>query len=413
MVDLTRTSPGKEVTMISSSQVVFVGPLADHREALCHELRRRGYTALSATNVLRVAAHLSRWLQASDLSLSELTGERIEAFFKARRRCGYTQFLTPRALKSVLPYLESQAGKSLAAPSQARGALLEAYVRYLHGERSLTVSTVYAYAAIAQQFLDERFAEGRYAPAKLRAEDVTAFVLGGIRHYRTGTTNYRVTALRSFLRYLYLEGALASDLSGAVPRAASWRQVGVPKGWNDAELRQLLRSCDRRCRVGRRNYAVLLLLVRLGLRRGEVAALRLEDIDWSCAEVTVCGKGRREARLPLPADVGEALARYLRSARPASDARRIFLAVRAPHQPIDPGAVTAIVRQQCVRAGLPARGAHRLRHTAATAMLRAGSSLDEIAQVLRHRSLDTTAIYAKVDRAALRAVARPWPGGAA
>jgi site-specific recombinase XerD len=402
--------------MVNSSEVRFVGPLAEHREALRRELLRQGYTALSANNVLRVAAHLSRWLEGHGLLLRELTREHIEAFFDARHRVGYTQFRTPRALQAILPYLQSNADSSLAplsVRSSAESPWLQEYVRYLLEERSLTAATTSAYAAIAQEFVDEHFAEERFALAELRAKDVTSFVLASTRRYSTGATNYRVTALRSFLRHLYLKGALSVDLTGAVPRAASWRLVGVPKSWDAVQLRGLLRSCDRRRHVGRRDYAVLLLLARLGLRAGEVAALKLCDIDWGDGELLVCGKGRREARLPLPADVGEALANYLRSARPRTSSRQVFIGTRAPHRAIRRSAVTAIVQRHCRQAGLVPAGAHRLRHTAATAMLRAGSSLDDIAQVLRHRSLDTTAIYAKVDRATLRMLARPWSGGGA
>lgn len=400
--------------MVDSSNVRFVGPLAEHREALQQELVRQGYTALSANNVLRVAAHLSRWLEGHGTPLRELTRQRLEAFFDARRRAGYTQFRTPHALQAILPYLQANTGSSLAPISAqpSKWALwLEGYVRYQLEERSLTAATASAYAGIAQRFLEERFAEQRFELAELRAEHVTSFVLASTRHYSTGATNYRVTALRSFLRYLYLQGALSTDLTGAVPRAASWRLVGVPKAWDPAQLRRLLRSCDRRWHVGRRDYAVLLLLARLGLRAGEVAALKLSDIDWEDGELRVCGKGGREARLPLPTDVGEALANYLRSARPRTSSRQVFIGTRAPHRAIRRSAVTAIVQRHCRQAGLVPAGAHRLRHTAATAMLRAGGSLDDIAQVLRHRSLDTTAIYAKVDRTMLRTLARPWVGG--
>jgi integrase len=291
--------------------------------------------------------------------------------------------------------------------------VLRRYARHLLEERSVTITTSKAYTAIAQEFLHERFAAGPFELTQLRAEDVTAFVLASVRRYSTGGTNYRVTALRSLLRYLYLEGDLRADLTGAIPRVASWRLVGVPKGLTEAQLRRLLRSCDRRRRAGRRDYAVLLLLARLGLRAGEVAALQLNDIDWKDAALVVRGKGRREARLPLPADVGEALSAYLRFARPPTSARHVFVRVRAPHAGMASNAVTALVRRRSLLAGVDAIGAHRLRHTAATAMLRAGSSLEEIAQVLRHRSVDTTSIYAKVDRVALRALAQPWPGGVA
>lgn len=400
--------------MFSSSRVRFTGPLAEHREALWHELLRQGYSALSARNVLRVAAHLSRWLEARGQSGEGLTAEQIEAFFQCRRRMGYTQFLTLRALGSILPYLQCRLAWSLApagVPPHAGQPLLDEYSRYLLKERSLVVSTRNAYVGVAREFLNRRFGSELIEIAALRASDITAFVLESTRRYSTGATNYRGTALRSFLRYLHARGALGMDLAGAVPRVASWRLAGVPKSWNDTQLRRLLRSCDRRRRVGRRNYAVLLLLARLGLRAGEVAALTLDDVDWASAELLVCGKGRREARLPLPADVGEVLTRYLTTARPASKSRRVFLAIRAPYAPVGSSAITAIVRDQCLAAGLPCSDAHRLRHTAATAMLRAGGSLDDIAQVLRHRSVDTTAIYAKVDRTRLRTLTRPWMGG--
>jgi integrase/recombinase XerD len=407
---------GKEVTMVTPSEVRFVGPLVEHREALRQVLAGQGYTVLSANNVLRVAAHLSRWLQKSGLSLRELTREHLDAFFAARRRAGYTQFRTPRAFRPLIGYLESAANCSLAPKPEQAGSgneLLHGYARYLREERSVAITTSNAYGAIAREFLEERFAEGPFELAELHAEDVTSFVLASTRRYSTGGTNYRVTALRSLLRYLYLEGDLRADLTGAIPRVASWRLVGVPRGLTEAQLHRLLRSCDRRRRIGRRNYAVLLLLARLGLRAGEVAGLQLDDVDWKGAELVVRGKGRREARLPLPADVGEALSGYLRFARPRTSARHVFVRVRAPHAGMASSGITALVQRHCSLAGFLAGGAHRLRHTAATAMLRAGGSLDEIAQVLRHRSIDTTAIYAKVDRVALRVLAQPWPGGVA
>jgi integrase/recombinase XerD len=402
--------------MATPSEVRFVGPLARHREALRQVLCEQGYTALSANNVLRVAAHLSRWLQGRGLSLGELTRERVDAFFAARRRAGYTQFRTAHALRPLVRYLESAANCSLAPNAEqadTRYGVLRRYARYLLEERSVAITTSNAYTAVAQEFLEGRFPEGPFKLEEVRAEDVTSFVLASTRRYSTGGTNYRVTALRSFFRHLYLEGELRADLAGAIPRVASWRLVGVPKGLTEAQLRRLLRSCDRRQRAGRRDYAVLLLLARLGLRAGEVAALRLDDVDWKGAELVVRGKGRREACLPLPADVGEALSGYLRFARPRTNARHVFVTMRAPHAGASRSAITTLVRRHCALADLDACGAHRLRHTAASAMLRAGGSLDEIAQVLRHRSVDTTAIYAKVDRVALRALAQPWPGGVA
>ena len=219
-----------------------------------------------------------------------------------------------------------------------------------------------------------------------------------------------VTALRSFLGYLHLRGQ-CGDLSGALPMVAGYRLSGLPKAIGDDEVRRLLESCNRKTATGCRDLAILLLLCRLGLRACEVAALEVGDVRWVQGELHVRGKGS-EGRLPLPQDVGEAVAHYLRDWRPRSTSQRIFLQASAPFRDLRANVVVKIVRRVAVRAGLPPIAAHRLRHTAGTTMLRKGASLAEIAHVLRHRCVDTTAIYAKVDRNALRALARRWPGGA-
>jgi len=229
-----------------------------------------------------------------------------------------------------------------------------------------------------------------------------------------GSAKLLVTALRSLLGFLHVEGMLAESLVGAVPSVAGWRLAGLPRGLEPAQARRLLASCDRRTTAGRRDFAILTLLLRLGLRRGEVARLELGDIDWRAGEIAIRGKGSRQERLPLPADVGEAVAGYLRRGRPASaQGRCVFVRVKAPHLPLTPAGVTQVVVSAGKRSGLGEIAAHRLRHTAATEMLRAGATLPEVGQVLRHRSLLTTAIYAKVDREALRTIARAWIGGVA
>jgi site-specific recombinase XerD len=415
MVALSRQLPGKEGTMVDPARIRVTGPLVAHRQGLWDALLALGYRPLSAGNLLRVTAHLSRWLQERGLSLAEVTSEGITAFFEARRRAGYTQFLTPRALAPILGYLR-QAGAVPPPPAAPEPTgldrVLHDYTHYLLHERALTVPAARAYGDVARRFLGSRFTSEPPPTLEITAREVTSFVLATASRYATGTTKYVVTALRALLRYLYLEGRLAADLTGAVPAVAGWRLRGLPTALAADQVPRLLRSCDRRRGSGRRDHAVLLLLVRLGLRAGEVAGLSLDDIDWPAGEVLIRGKGRREDRLPLPADVGAALAHYLRTGRPRTIARQVFLGTRAPHRALSPAAVSTIARQAGVHAGLPATSAHRLRRTAATELLRGGASLDEIAQVLRHRSHDTTAIYAKVDHRALRAVIRPWPGAA-
>ena len=295
-----------------------------------------------------------------------------------------------------------------AAPAGAADVLLGRYRAYLEAERGLAAGTVRYCTDEARVFLAGR--EGRLAG--LDAAEVSGFVAAQCRRRSTGSAKILVTALRSLLRFLVVEGVVAPGLQDAVPAVAGWRGGGLPKALPDGQIAALLAACDQETATGRRDFAVLTLLARLGLRACEASALELGDIDWRAGTVTVRGKGRREEQLPLPADAGEALAGYLHSGRPAGGAsRRVFLVSRAPGGGLSAGAVIAIVRRACVRAGLPEAGAHRLRHTAATGMLRAGAPLAEIGQVLRHRSAATTAIYAKVDHGALTQLALPWPGG--
>ena len=225
-------------------------------------------------------------------------------------------------------------------------------------------------------------------------------------------SNRPETSLPEKLSAAGLAGRTDSQLEGAVPKVAAWRLAGLPTSFGRAEVARLLASCDRRSTFGRRDFAVLTLLVRLGLRAGEVATLELADIDWRAGEVTIRGKGRREERLPVPVDVGDALVGWPRRGRPDCECANVFTRVRAPHRGLTSRGVSAIVQAACTRAHLPEVNAHRLRHSAATEMLRAGAGLVEVGQVLRHASVSTTSIYAKVDRDRLRALALPWPGTA-
>ena len=233
------------------------------------------------------------------------------------------------------------------------------------------------------------------------------------RDRNTWSAKAMVTSLRAFLRFAHATGRTAVPLAGAVPAVASWRMSSLPRGLKAAEIERLLAGCDRETAAGLRDYAVLSLLARLGLRGAEAAGLQLGDIDWRAGEITVTGKGSRTERLPLPAPAGEALAAWLTDGRPQCESRAVFVTVRRPYRPLTPESVRAVMGRACDRAGLERRGAHRLRHALATEMLRAGASLPEVGQVLRHRSLLSTSVYAKVDQNALRPLARPWPGAAA
>jgi site-specific recombinase XerD len=244
----------------------------------------------------------------------------------------------------------------------------------------------------------------------MTAAEVSAFVLAEANR-RQGTSIRSVaTALRSLLGFLHVEGLVDGALAGAVPGVGAWRLAGLPQPLEQGELRRLLDGCDGSTAIGRRDRAMVLLMGRLGLRSGEVAGLALDDIDWHAGELLIYGKGQRDDRLPLPVDVGEAIAGYLQAGRPSSALdRTVFIRALAPHRALTPIAVSRAVKYAAVRAGLGPVGAHRLRHTAATDLLRAGASLPEVGQVLRHRRVFSTAIYAKVDDRSLGGLARPWP----
>jgi site-specific recombinase XerD len=358
--------------------------------------------------------HLSHWLALEGLGAGELTVEHQRRFVEARRAAGYASWLSPGSLRVPLAYLRAAGVMAAAAAVVPEGPverLLDDYRRYLAGERGLAAHTIANYELVARLFLAGREElEDGLGLERLAAQDVSAFLVCECPKRSVSGARDLVKGLRALLRYLHVAGVIAAPLQWAVPAVAYRGGHGLPRGLSPSQVARLLASCDRRRTVGRRDYAVLLLLCRLGLRAGEAASIQLEDIDWRRGEFQVRGKGARLERLPLPVDVGQAIVSYLRR-RPRSGSRAVFVLARAPYCPLSAGTVTAIVHRACVRAQLPPVHAHRLRHTAATEMLRAGASLAEVAQVLRHRQLATTTIYAKVDRRSLRELARPWPGG--
>jgi site-specific recombinase XerD len=384
------------------------------RAGFAIELERLGYRRTPATFQLQLMAHASRWLQGQGLGAAGLTSEVVERFLEERRAAGYTERVTWRAMAPLLGYLRGLGVAPPPAPRVVVGpveVLLADYREYLAVERGLTADTIEGYVLAVRPFLEDRLEDGAELDlGALSAGDVMAFVVARCPGQSKGAAKMTVTGLRSLLRFLHLRGLIAGSLADAVPSTASWRLSGLPRALEPEQLQALLGACDRVSPGGRRDYAVLVMLSRLGLRAGEVAALRIEDVDWRAGELRICGKGRRDERLPLPADIGEAIVAYLQNGRPGTALdRSLIVRVRAPHHGLTTGGVTQIVFAAAARAGLGPLHSHRLRHTAATQMLRAGASLEEVGQVLRHRQVLTTAIYAKVDRQALRALARPWP----
>ncbi len=395
--------------MFDPASVTIRGPLGAHAEGFLADLLAQGYAVASAKQLLFLTAHLARWLEAEGLTLRDLTDERADAFFLHRRQEGYTVYRTRRGLEPLLRYLRGLGVIDPPLPQvddSPLGVLVQEYRTYLRVERGLTDSTLHARTVFAKEFAaSERPGLDWH---RLTARDVASYVRRRCRHASIPACKHTVAKLRSLLRFLYVQGRTPHDLTSVVPAVAGWRLSGLPPALEAGQVRTLLRSFDG-SPVGLRDAAVVRLLLRLGLRAAEVAALDLDDVDWRLGQLTVRGKGHCDARLPLPHDVGRTLAAYLQRGRPRASTRSLFVRSHAPHTRIRPGAVSNLAQTALRRAGIAAGGSHLLRHTAATELLRAGASLPEIAHVLRHRHINTTAIYAKVDLASLASLARPWP----
>jgi integrase/recombinase XerD len=392
-----------------SSMPQVEGPLQSYARGFSRKLLEQGYTRASAARHLRVMAQLSSWLGARGLGAEAVTWPRAGEFVSERRAAGCRARLS---LGLLLDYLHGiGAAPLLPAPTVAATPMermLAGYGAYLAGERALADPSISSYLGVARRFLTwrHRHCGGELNLAQLTAGDVTAFVAG--EHQRGSVASARrvVTGLRSLLR-------IAGQLAPAVLSVPGWRASTPPRGLAAGEVARLLSGFDRRTALGRRDYALVTVMARLGMRAGEVAALQLGDVDWRASELTVPGKGDRRERLPIPVDVGQALAGYCHRGRPRGNSRALFLRARAPHARMSADAVTAAVRRAAARAGMPGIGAHRLRHSAATQMLQAGGSLFEVGAVLRQRRRAVTALYARPSPAALRLAARRWPGGAA
>jgi integrase/recombinase XerD len=393
-------------------------PLAPYAAGFGAHLVGQGYAPSSAEDQLRLMAHLSRWLAERRSEPAALTPEMVGRFLAARR-AGYVKLTSPRALAPVMGYLHGLGvlPEPLTEEPAPVERLLAEYHDYLVRERGLAAGTVRLREQVARLFLDGQPEPLELALQRLEPGEVTAFVLAQCRSGRRGVSWAKTltSGLRSLLSFLHMEGWVPVPLAPAVPSVAGWRLASLPRALEAWQVERLLASCDRSTVLGRRDFAVLTLLWRLGLRSFEVAGLSLDDIDWRAGELTIRGKGSVCERLPLPDDVGRALVEYLCAGRPRGCCREVFLRARAPQRGISAAGVRSVVHHACDRAGLARVGAHRLRHTVASELLRAGAPLQQIAQVLGHASLASTAIYAKIDRSSLRTLARPWPleGGVA
>ncbi|HVH93416.1 MAG TPA: site-specific integrase [Nocardioidaceae bacterium] len=388
------------------------GPLEPYVEGFAAELCRQGYTRNSADGHVCFVAHLDRWLLAESLGVQDLGEATIQRYLSERRAAGYVLYLSVKAMRPLLEFLAPLGVLPTEPPTRVDAVeeLVSRYRDYLLTERGLTPGTVAGYVHVARPFIASRCTGEELDLAGLTAADALAFVLASCPGRATGSAKLIVTVTRSLLDWMHLTGIVEVSLSAAVPAVAGWKLSGLPQALTPAQLRALVASCDRRTPTGRRDYAIVLLLARLGLRSGEVARLGLDDIDWHRGELRVVGKGNRGESLPLPADVGAAITAYLRRGRGSSaQGRSVFVRVHAPHRALTAGGIGNVVNAAGERAGLGHVHAHQLRHSAATAMLRAGSPLAEVGQVLRHRSAFNTAIYAKVDQDALAVLARPWP----
>jgi site-specific recombinase XerD len=394
------------------------GPLGIYVDELVALLEAQGYSRKSTDEILRVVADFSRWLYGRRLGVGDVDADRVRSFLVHRRRTRSVGRSDPAALRKMLDLLYKKGVGHIASPPKPVGQCERAkedFARYLLQERGLSAATLKCYLPVISQFLAERFEDGAVKFEALVPTDVVGFVQRHARgHHSHSRAQLLGKALRAFLRHLRHEGRIAIDLAACVPAVAKWSLSELPKCLAPGQVRQVLNHCDRKTPMGRRDYAMLLLLARLGLRAGEVAALTFDQINWEQGHLTIRGKGGRWTQLPLPGDVGEAIAEYLISARPSCVDRRVFIRAHAPHTGFaDATSVSTLVARTLVRAGIdpPRKGAHVFRHTLATEMLRRGASLFDIGQLLRHQNPDTTRIYAKVDLLALRSVALPWPGG--
>ena len=393
------------------------GPLAGHIDQLAVQLAAHGFSRVHSRIQLRLVGHFNRWLDQKGISAEQLDEHIIERYRCCLRHRKRVRSEDVCSLVRLLDLLREQGvtpRRTIEAAPTERETLLETYRCYLREERGLAEASVRNMVPFVDRFLAQKYPRGHFDFAALTADDTTTFVRKQATELGSVQAKHMVTALRGFFRYLRHRGEIDTDLAGCVPRVPDYSFSTVPKFLPTGSVEKILRRTDWTTPKGRRDYAILLLLARLGLRTCEIIRLQLEDIDWELGQITIRGKGGRWSKLPLPPDAGKAIAAYLQHDRPRCPTRQLFVTQRAPITGLSTGcAVVKTVTRALKRAGIVSerKGGYLFRHTLATEMLGRGASLREIGEVLRHRKADTTLIYAKVDFAALRNLAQAWPGG--
>ena len=394
-------------------------PLGAYIQLFADRLLKEGHSKQSAGHNFRVVRNFSRWMLQKKLGLGVLNEQLAEQYLQLCSRRGKLFRQDRSTLRRLLAVL-CEAGAIAPKPPEVSvlgplEKLENDFERYLTQERGFATASDICHLPIFRQFLREHCTGGCGSLSNLTATAINKFVERHVNDHGPRSAQIMCSILRSFLRYLRYRGEISCDLASAVPTVRRWKLSSLPKYLDPRDIKRVLATCDRHTALGRRDYAILVVLARMGLRANEVRFLTLDDIDWESGQLTVRGKGRRDVVLPLPKEVGAAIADYLRHGRPRSDSRRLFLSYSAPHDGFSNSCtVTRVAAEALKRAGVDGvahKGAHLFRHSLATQMLRAGASLTEIGQVLRHRNQDTTRIYAKVDLRSLRELALPWPGG--
>lgn len=397
--------------------LVRQGPLGPSIDAFVEQLNDQGYGKHTVGSLRRLVADFCCWITLRRIDLHLLGQEEVERYLKYRKRHRYSR---PEDRARLLRFVGVLVQQGLVVQNASATELspvellAQDYRQYLQRERRLAAATIVHYLNIAGRFLKHLYGSGEVRLDSLCLADVLQFVKSEAVRMQASRIKFVITALRSFLRYARYRDLVGADLHASIPGVANWSMASIPKAISPQQVQMLLARCDRQSAIGCRDYAILLLLARLGLRGGEVAGLTLDDVNWEAGQLRIRGPSEREDYLPIPHEVGAALADYLCRARPSCQTRHVFVRAKAPRREFaSSSAITDLVQRTLERADLdpPLKGSHLLRHSLATQMLRQGASLAEIAEVLRHRSQQTTTIYAKVDMDSLRPLALPWPGG--